>query len=233
MKDLKFKDLIAKYKALPVKTKNLIFVVLGIAIFIGSYMLGYQKLNESTAAINEEITTQSQRVAELKGYYDNITTYETGIAESKATISDCLSRLPLGIEEEDFLMYVKTMNEDLGVEFLNLSFGGDTTIGEFGCTVEDEKGAMKQVNATAMSTSVSYSCNMTYDQFKEFFDYLYEDTKQVTFIDSISLAYDAESASLSSSIAISKFYLTYEGANYVPVEVPDVSLGVSDPFDTD
>ena len=233
MKDLKFKDLIAKYKALPVKTKNLIFVILGIAIFIGSYMLGYQKLNESTTAINEEITTQSQRVSELKGYYDSLDVYEKGIAESKSTISGYLARLPLGIEEEDFLMYVKNMNEELGIEFLNLSFGGDTTIGEFGCTVQDEKGTSKQVNATAMSTSVSYSCNMTYDQFKEFFDYIYEKTQQITFLNSISLTYDSDTADLSSTISLSKFYLTYDGANYVPVEVPDVSLGVSDPFGTD
>ena len=48
MKNMTFKDLIAKFKALPVKTRNLIFVILGIAIFLCSYMLGYQKLQEKT-----------------------------------------------------------------------------------------------------------------------------------------------------------------------------------------
>ena len=72
MKNMTFKDLIAKFKALPVKTRNLIFVILGIAIFLCSYMLGYQKLQEKTAALNEEIGTQSAYVTELKGYYDNI-----------------------------------------------------------------------------------------------------------------------------------------------------------------
>lgn len=227
MKDMTFKDLVAKFKALPVKTKNLIFVILGIAIFLGAYMLGFQKLQEKTASVNEEIGKQSVYVAELKGYYDNIQTYEKGIADSKQIINNHLSRLPFGINNEDFLMYVKTMNEDLKTELTSITFDADSFISEFGCTVNE-----KNVNVNAMRAKVNFTSNMNYAQFKQMLQYIYNETNEITFIDDVSLTFDAETALLNTTTSLSKFYVTYEGAEYQPVPVPNVDTGNNDPFNT-
>ena len=227
MKNMNFKDLIAKFKALPVKTRNLIFVILGIAIFLCSYMLGYQKLQEKTAALNEEIGTQSAYVTELKGYYDNIQIYEKGIADSKQAINENISHLPFDIKSEDFLLYVKTMNEDLNADFKSITFEPDTLIGEFGCTIND-----KNVKCTAMRSGVKFTSSMNYTQFKDMLQYIYNETNQVTFVDTVSLNYDSENARLETNVELSKFYITYEGAEYTTVPVADVPQGSQDPFNT-
>ncbi len=227
MKNMTFKDLIAKFKALPVKTRNLIFVILGIAIFLCSYMLGYQKFQEKTAALNEEIGTQSAYVTKLKDYYNNIQTYEKGIADSKQAINENISHLPFDIKSEDFLLYVKTMNEDLNADFKSITFEPDTLIGEFGCTIND-----KNVNCTAMRSGVSFTSSMTYAQFKDMLQYIYNETNQITFVDTVSLNYDSENARLETNVQLSKFYITYEGAEYVPVPVADIPQGSQDPFNT-
>lgn len=225
MKDLNFKDLAAKYKALPAKTKNLIMVILGIAIFLGAYMLGFTKLQESTTALQEEIGTQSAKVAELKGYYDSLDVYKKGIDEDKQAINKNLSKLPFGIKSEDYLMYVKTMNEDIGAKLSNISFEADNFIGEFGCQINDQN-----VTASAMSSSVSFSSRMNYKQFKEMLQYIYDDTRKVTFIDTVSITFDSTEVILDTTFGITKYYIEYEGCDYVPVPVPNVATGTSDPF---
>lgn len=227
MKDLNFKDLLAKYKALPAKTKNLIMVILGIAIFIGAYMLGFQKLQTSTAEIQTQIDEQSIKVSELKGYYDNLKTYENGIDESKKSINASLSTLPFGIKTEDTLMYVKTMNEKVGSNMESISFDADEFIGEFGCVINDQN-----VTANAMRTGATYNATMTYDQFKNTLNYIYNDTKEVTFVENVSLTYDSAELLLTTTMSLSKYYIDYEGAQYTPVAVPNVPLGNTNPFGT-
>lgn len=227
MKDLNFKDLLAKYKALPAKTKNLIMVILGIAIFIGAYMLGFQKLQESTAALQTEIGTQSAYVTELKGYYDNLATYNKMIDEDKKAINQNLSTLPLGITSEDFLIYTKTMNEKIGGKLQNVNFDVDEFIGEFGCVINEQN-----VTASAMRSSLSFTSIMSYSEFKNMLNYIYKDTKEVTFIDNVTVVYDSTDMVLNASFDISKYFITYDGCEYKPVAVPNMPMGNTNPFNT-
>ena len=228
MKDLNFKDLAAKWKNLPAKTKNLVMVMIGIAVFIAAYLLGFQKFQESTVAIQGEISEKSTYVSELKGYYDNVNTYKSGIELSKKDITSNLQKLPFGVKSEDFLMYVKTMNENLGSNLQNIRFGADNFIGEFGCTINE-----KNVTAQAMGASVDFSASMTYAQFKDMLKYIYTDTKEVTFIDQVSITYNSAELNLDTNVALSKFYIEFEGSEYTPVPVPNVPTGnITDPFGT-
>lgn len=227
MNGLNFKDLIGKYKTLPNKTKNLIFVVLGIAIFLAAYMLGFQKLQLATAEVQTEVDKQADYVAVLKDYHTNIDTYKKGIEDSKNSINKNLDTLPLGIATEDFLMYVKIMNETVGGNLQSINFEDSSYIGEFPCVVEG-----KSVSMQALRSGVSFESYMNYGQVKDMLNYIYEKTPQITFVDSVSLTYDGESAELDTVFDISKYYVTYDGGEYVPVPVPDVQLGVNDPFRT-
>ncbi|MBR0112186.1 MAG: hypothetical protein IJM02_00395 [Clostridia bacterium] len=227
MNDLNFKDLIAKAKGLPTKTKNIILLIVGIAIFLLAYTMGFQKIQEKTAVIQEEVGKQSVYVNELKGYHDNIQTYEKGIEDSKNTIDGILVTLPRGINSEDFLMYIKTMNEDLGSNLKSVHIDADSFLGEFPCIAED-----KSVTIQSFRSGASFSADMTYAQFKDSLKYIYDNTNQITFVESVGLTYDSENAKLQTSFKISKYYITYDGSKYVFVPVPDVALGNSDPFGT-
>ncbi len=227
MNNMNFKDIIAKVKGLPTKTKNILFLVVGIVILLAAYMFGFQKIQEKTLAVQEEAGKQSVYVNELKGYHSNIQTYEKGIEDSKNTIDGILVTLPRGMNSEDFLMYIKIMNEDLGTNLSSVHIDADSFIGEFPCIAED-----KSVTIQSFRSGASFSANMTYAQFKDSLKYIYEKTNQITFVESVGLTYDSESAKLQTSFKISKYYITYDGSEYVFVPVPDVSLGNSDPFGT-
>jgi hypothetical protein len=227
MNQLNFKDIVAKIKGLPTKTKNILLLVIGIAIFLGAYTLGFQKIQEKTAAVQTECGKQSAYVNELKNYYNNIGTYEKGIEESQTTIDGILVTLPRGIKTEDFLMYIKTMNEDLGTRLKSTHFNADSFLGEFPCVVDG-----KSVTIQSYRSGATFTSDMTYAQFKESLKYLYEQTKQITFLEKVGLTYDSENALLQTNYEISKYYITYEGGEYVFVPVPDTSLGVGDPFGT-
>ena len=227
MNNLNFKDIIAKIKALPTKTKNIILLILGIVIFIAAYMLGFQKIQEKTAAVQEEVNTQAAYVNELKNYYNNIQTYEKGIEEAKDDIEANVVKFPAGINTEDMLMYVKILNETIGGNFQNISFEDSSFLGEFSCVINE-----KSVTVQPMHTGASFQTYMTYAQVKETLKYIYEQTPELTILNSVSLNYNAENAFLDCKFDISKFYITYDGSEYVPVPVPDVELGVADPFGT-
>ena len=227
MNNLNFKDIVAKVKGLPTKTKNIIFLLIGIFIFLAAYMLGFQKIQEKTAVVQEEAGKQSAYVAELKNYFNNIQTYEKGIQESKDYINDTLSHLPRGISTEEVLMYVKKANEAVNADFKSISLKDPSPVRDFACVVED-----KSVQMSGYQVDTNFSTEMTYPQFKDFLDYIYEGTEDITFIDTVSLVYNPESATLSTTCNISQYYVTYEGAEYVPESVPGVNIGTSNPFGT-
>ena len=227
MDKLSFKQLFGRYKALPQRTKNIVFLILGLAIFILAYYFGYQPMVEKTAEIQTQVDAQAAYVSELKGYYDNMNFYEKNIEESKDTINADLMRLPRDIKDEDFLMYIKVMNEELGGYLQSVNFDEVSFISEFSCVADD-----KTVTAESMRAGASFTSYMTYAQLKDMLDYIYEKTTQITFVDSVSVTYYSENALLESNVDLSKYYITYDGAEYVPVPVPDVELRVSDPFHT-
>ncbi len=227
MNNLNFKDLVAKVRGLPTRTKNIILLIIGIFIFILSYTMGFQKIQEKTAAVQAEVDSQASYVTILKDYFNNIQSYQNGIAADKEAINLNLSHLPKGIKTEDFLMYIKNMNENLGCSLESVRFEDDSFIGEFSCVVDE-----KNVTAQSMHSGAQFTNYLTYAQAKNLLKYVYEETPEITFVDSVSLTYDAEIALLQGEFALSKFYITYEDAQYVPVPVPDVSLGVGDPFGT-
>ncbi len=225
MNDLNFKDLVAKAKALPTKTKNIIYLVFGIFIFILVYMFGFQTLQSTNLDLQSKIDTQSKYVNELKGYYNNIQTYETGIANDKKDIDEALSTLPAGINSEDFLMYIKLMCENEGLNLVSVSFSDDSFVGEFPCVVDE-----KSVTLTGVHAGADFSANgCTYAELKNVLNYIYERTREVTFIDSIGIQYN-ENANLDVTFRLSKYYATYDGSEYIPVPVPFVDQGTSNPF---
>ena len=226
MNNLNFKDLVAKVKGLPTRTKNIIFLIIGIFVFIISYTMGFQKIQEKTAAVQAEVETQSSYVKELKDYQANLPVYEKGIQESKDFINENLSHLPAGISTEEMLMYIKEANEAVNANLANVSIKDPVSIGEFSCVAGD-----KGVQMTGMQVDASFSTEMRYKEFKDLLDYIYA-TNEITILDDVSLSFNPESATLATDCDISKFYVTYDGSEYIPAQLPDVKTGNENPFGT-
>ena len=83
----------------------------------------------------------------------------------------------------------------------------------------------------AMKTGFSTSCELNYEQMKQLIDYLYA-TEYCTTLERLSVTYNAETGGLFGSADIAKYFVSSQDYEYVPTEVPEVSLGTSDPFKT-
>ncbi len=227
MNQLNFKDIVAKVKGLPTKTKNIILLVIGLAIFLLAYTMGFQKIQEKTSAVQTEVDKQSAYVHELKDYYNNLQTYEKGIQESRDSVNTNLSHLPRGIETEDFVEYIKTAMEKMNGDLKSVSVGTPSLVVQFPSVADD-----KSVQMDGQQVSASFNADMRYPDFKNFLDYVYEDTSEMTYIGDVSVVFNPESAMLSTLCEISKLYVTYDGSVYVPADIPDVPKGTSNPFGT-
>ncbi len=214
-------------KKLSLRDVNMILVVVGLVILLAVYFLVFQNYKTKNEELNTQLTERQAHLTELQGYYDNLKSYETGTAEGKANIKSNLSRLPLGIQSEDFLVYIMDSVAEVNGTLDAVTFQDSSQVKDFS-TVIDEK----QVNVTGYKVGAGFTGTMNYTQLKNYLDNVYSIDNNITYVDSFSVTTDSEASTLSVSFSLSKYYISYEGGEYVPVPVPDVALGTDDPFRT-
>ncbi len=214
-------------KKLSLRDVNMILVVVGLVILVATYFLVYQNYSAKNAELDTTLTEREAHLKELQGYYDNLKEYERGTAEGKANIAANLSKLPRGIKSEDFLVYIMDSTNEVSADLRSVNFQDANEISTFSTVVDGGKQECKgyQVNA-------SFNAQMNYAQLKNYLDYVYNQSDNVTFVESFVVTYNGENSKLETTFGLSKYYITFDGSEYVPVPVPDVGIGVDDPFHT-
>lgn len=224
-KKIDLKDLSIGGKKLSPRDFNYILVGIGLVALLASYFLGFTKLNEKNTALATELDTQTKYLSELKGYYDNLEKYERGTNEAKADIGQYLSRLPVGFEDEDFLLCLIKADETIGSKTSAVSFNSVEPTAEFKSYVGDKYRDVFGYRASATATM-----DLNYQQFKKYIEYIYDPSMDYTYIDSVSVTYNAETAKLSAVFNLSKYFIEYKDYKYVGEEGYDVALGKLNPF---
>lgn len=216
-------------KKLSNRDLNLLLVLAGILVFVLAYFLVFTPYQEKNEALDSKIKAQTSRLSELQAHYDNLATYEQGIADSKASSEAILSRIPAGLKDEDFLLYLMDMHEKAESSLTSVSFDSVSLSGQFTGMDQEQAKVFSGYRAVTSSTAV-----LDYSQLKAIIHHIYEDTADLTFLDSVSVTYDSGIGLLDGVFTISKLYGCFEGSEdaYVPAEVPEVSLGTKDMFGT-
>jgi hypothetical protein len=73
--------------------------------------------------------------------------------------------------------------------------------------------------------------SLNYPQAKNVINYLYDSDKQTT-LESVTLSYNAEGGKLLGTFELAKYFVNFDGAEYVPERVPVVDIGLQDLFGT-
>ncbi len=214
-----------KMKTLLKSNLNLVLAFVGIIILVIAYLTGYQNLSTLNTDMEAKLKERSEYLEELKGYYSNLSEYRASVVTSRDNITKNLSRLPSGIENEDFLLYLMEVNKETGANLSNISFEDSMPIAEFSTMINGKK-----TNVTGFRTGTTSTSRMKYDQLKSFIAYIYDENKPITFIESVSATYNGDDASLNTIFNISKYFITYDGSEYKPVKAPDVAIGKKDLF---
>ena len=214
-------------KKLSLRDVNMILVVVGLVILVATYFLVYQNYSAKNAELDTQLTEREAHLKELQGYYDNLKEYEKGTADGKVNIAANLSKLPRGIKSEDFLVYIMDSMKEVNADLYSVSFTNENQISTFNTVIDGQK-----KECQGYQVSASFTGQMNYAQLKSYLDYVYNGSDKVTFVDNFVVTYNGENAKLNTTFGLSKYYITFDGSEYIPVPVPDVSIGVDDPFHT-
>ena len=214
-------------KKLTPRDINLILALVGVVVVVAVYLLVFQNFNTKNSELDTQIAEKEATYAELKECYHNLETYQKGTEESKKNIKSDLNRLPLGINSEDFLVYLMDSTEAVGATLNSVSFQEPSELQSFTTVINDES-----VDVTGYEVGAGFQGQMTYTQLKEYIQQIYSTDNNITFIDSFTLTANSESTALEVNFNLKKYYISYEGGEYVPVEVPYVQMSTSNPFAT-
>lgn len=214
-------------KKLSLRDVNMILVVVALLILVATYFLVFTNFRDKNAALDAQLTERKAHLTELQGYYNNLKTYEQGTANGKRNISQNLSKLPLDIKSEDFLVYIMDSVNEVNGTVSTVNFRDSVQVSNFNTVVNE-----KQMPVTGYQVTAGFTGTMNYAQLKNYLDYVYDQSDNVTFINNFTLTTDQSARTLNVSFDLSKYYIDYEGGQYIPVPVPDVAIGVDDPFHT-
>lgn len=209
---------------------KLLLILAGLLVFLLLYMLVYKPSQTRIDEVESQNSELAAQVADLEAKYMRMAEYETGIEASRENVGDILEYFPGDVKEEDILSYLLTMEARQEIRIESVTFNPPELVQEFSAMMEkDGKDVPVQTSAYRVSTVMTGSLN--YPQAKSVIDYLYATAKQTT-LENVTLTYNAESGQLTGTFQLAKYYVNWDGAEYVPERVPTVDIGLGDLFGT-
>lgn len=212
-------------KQLSMRDINLILALVGVIVVVAVYLLVFQKFNEKNTALDATLAEKEATYQELKQYYLEKSKYITDTEKSKRAINSNLSRLPLGIMSEDFLVYIMDSTDKVGAKLQSVNFRDEAQLSSFTTVIDNAV-----VECSGYEIGAGFTGSMTYNQLKEYLRIIYSEDEDITYVDSFSLTSNAEDATLNVSFNLAKYFITYKDGEYIPVPVPYVRTGTSNPF---
>jgi hypothetical protein len=225
------------------KDRNLLIVLLGVLLLVGSFFGIYRPKISENQTISAENQTLSARLDELNGLIEQQSFYEEEITRVQNGIKQELSGFPSALLYENGIMDVVSLEHFTNSEISSLTVGepeyvsvnGDAAAGssdsaEDGETAAASSAAANQYSLYEISTSINYSS--TYSQAKSLIDQIVQ-SQDKQCIRSFSATYDASTGLLTGVIEFDSYFIDgQEQKAYVPADIPSMTHGVDNIFGT-
>ena len=209
---------------------KLLLILAGLLVFLLLYMLVFNPLQTKISDVKAENAQLSAQVEDLEAKYLRMAEYEEGIKNSRAYVKETLKGFPGDVKEEDILSYLLTMEARQGIRMESVTFNKPELVQQFNMMTQVD-GQDVAVPAGAYRASTVMAGTLTYPQAKNVINYFYDSDKQTT-LDSVTLTYNAETGKLAGTFQLAKYFIDFDGSEYVPERVPVVDIGLKDLFGT-
>ena len=209
---------------------KLLLILAGLLVFLLLYLLVFNPLQTKIDEVEARNAELSAQVEDLEAKYLRMAEYEEGIQASRAYVKETLKSLPGDVKEEDILSYLLTMESRQGIRMESVTFVKPELVQQFNLMTEVD-GQDVAIPAGAYRASTVMTGTLNYPQAKNVINYLYDRDKQTT-LENATLTYNAETGKLAGSFELSKYFIDFDGAEYVPERVPVVDIGLKDLFGT-
>lgn len=209
---------------------KLLLILAGLLVFLLLYLLVFNPLQTKISDVKAENAQLSAQVEDLEAKYLRMAEYEEGIKASREYVKETLKSFPGDVKEEDILSYLLTMESRQGIRMESVTFIKPELVQQLNLMTQVD-GQDVAVPAGAYRANTVMTGALNYPQVKNVINYLYESDKQTT-LDNVTLTYNAETGKLAGSFELSKYFINFDGAEYVPERVPAVDIGLKDLFGT-
>lgn len=224
---LDFIDGLKQGKKISPRDVQMLIIGTSLLVLVLVYLLVFNAYSDKNTALDTKIAERDSYLTTLKGYEGNVQTYKNSVEAAKKNIAKNLAKVPVGFYDEDFLLWMLRADEKIGSDLNSISFEKIDEPTEFKTYIGNSYKDVKGYRATATA-----SLNITYEQFKQYLEYIYAPTTNFTFVNAATLTFNAEDATLSGVLSLSKYFIEYEGGVYTGEEGYDVQIGNPNPFKT-
>lgn len=213
-----------------IDTVTQLALILVLVAAVVMYFFIYYREVEQRDAVHAECNALQTRLEDLSKQEENRANYEQQMEEAEDALRGMLAKYSAGHTPEKSILFVKEMEEAVGITIPNVSFSSPTvltTVDLSGIGAEQE---WKRITFLKEPLSFSYRCD--YDTLKETLRFLREYPEHRT-LQSVSMSYDSERGILSGNMAINLYSVTGGDKVYLAPETEDVPLGRDNLFAED
>ena len=209
---------------------KLLLILAGLVIFLLLYLLVFNPAQTRLQEIEARSSQLTAQVQELETQYLHMADYEAGIDAGRKNVRELLESFPGDVKEEDILSYLLTMEAKEGIHMESVTFNPPEIVQSFPAVLE-QSGQDVAAEVEACRASPVMTGTLTYPQAKNVIDYFYASPRQTT-LENATLTYNAESGQLTGTFQLAKYFIRWDGAEYIPERVPVVDIGLGDLFGT-
>lgn len=213
--------------------KNLLLYVaaIGALLMILVYVFVFQKLTTEAEAIEASNKDLSQRVNQLKGYYDNRGNYLSGIQMTEQLIDELLAVYPADARDEDVIMLAVQMQQGNDGEFLSINVErGDAIHVVSAETVSAAASEKFTQEIQFRNLYATYVNEVGYPGLKDMIQTIYDSNNRIGIQNIAFTKGDTENPKLSGHIDLVFYSVTGTGKEYVAPDIVPYIAGTDNIF---
>ncbi|MGN0480705.1 MAG: hypothetical protein ACI4EV_03975 [Lachnospiraceae bacterium] len=205
-------------------------LLVGLLVLIAVYFLVYKAYNDKAAAIRTSNVSLTERVNELKVYYDDMEAYQTEIDLMQSDVNAMLDVFPADVREEDILVLAIDTEKNLYINYSNINIGAREAV----YTIPAEKvqtAGMENLTGDIIfvKRGTSYVNVTDYANLKNCVQMINDSSDKLS-INNITYSRNSDSTDLEGTIEVIFYSVMGTGKEYVPQNLPQYESGLSNLF---
>lgn len=200
--------------------KKLLLYVSGILLIVLAVSLVYLPQSSNNGELKFEISEREKELARLESLAAQNRDYEAEKQETEQRQQAILAKFPGGLEEEDVLLHAANVEQNSDMEINGVTI----TPPELFWTEGNSRYYLYQILA-------EYNFTASYGDLKQVLSGFTEE-KERKALQNIDVAYDSATGELMGTLSLAMYYIDGADKEYVPQEIPGVSVGTDNIFGT-
>ncbi len=207
--------------------------LLGVVLLVCVYFFVYKEYQNKSDALESSNNSLSQKVSELKIYYDNLSTYEEEMELMRTKINERLEEFPVDVKEEDMIALAIKSHEKAEIYYNSINMA-EREVLKF-IPIEIVAGAgmeeLQQEIAFVERTS-TYVNSVDYTNLKECIKMINNMPERMV-IENITYGRNKDTNLLDGSISVTFYSVSGTNREYIPQRLENYESGLANLFRLD